>query len=255
MAARLGKPRHGDKLACRQPFPVSRRHGAPFLPPHFILPKLSGLSDERSDRITDGPHSAGVLSPDGRWRWDGRARQVVPAPQKSRDVLVKLAAYAAFAGAGISLFNEVLTFVFIRAPWTCPTPNWPRHSNHPRHQAPWAGTLVLVEWDCIGPPPPSTISKIGLGTAIAGVTVVVLSSLVVLIKPEGNRSAATKSLRPTDRRCNMAGADKFEPEGGFLSKWLTLAGIASASEWHDQHRATTGALELASRRSALPPLA
>lgn len=193
---------------------------------------MTGPSDELSERIDAGPHSAGVISTDGRWRWDGRAWQVAPAPQKSRDVLVKLAAYAAFAGAGVSLFNEVLTFVFIRE-LRDPSNAALAPTFQSIHDIAYAVGWALLVPVGVGlyriALPPSTISKVGLGTAIAGVTVVVLSSLVSLVTA---RSATDLPLPQITEAGQIVVAiwlvltNSELRSRGFLSRWLTLAGIA-----------------------------
>jgi len=152
---------------------------------------------------------------------------VVPLPEKSRDGLVKLAAYAAFAGAGVSLLNTVLTFAFTRAlrdPSNSALAPMFQTLHDIALAAGW-GLLVLVGVGLYRiARPPTTISKIGLAMAITGVTVVVLSTLVSV--------GATDLRLPQVAEAGqivvaiwLVVANSELRKRGFLSRGLTLAGI------------------------------
>lgn len=185
--------------------------------------RLSGPSPE--------PHSAGVFSPDRRWRWDGRAWQAVPLPEKSRDGLVKLAAYAAFAGAGVSLLNTAMTLAFttaLRDPSNAALAPTFQTLHDIALAAGW-GLLVLVGVGLYRVArPPSTISKIGLAMAITGVTAVVLSTLVSVATA---RSATDLRLPQVAEAGQIVVAiwlvlaNSELRRRGFLSRGLTVAGI------------------------------
>jgi len=156
---------------------------------------------------------------------------VVLLPEKSRDALVKLAAYAAFAGAGVSLLNAVLTFAFTRAlrdPSNAALEPIFQALHGISFAASW-GLLVLVGVGLYRiARPPTSVSKIGLAMAIIGVTVVVLSTLV-------NVATAGIAIDLRLPQVTEAGqvvvalwlvlANSELRRRGFLSRWLTSAGI------------------------------
>jgi hypothetical protein len=146
--------------------------------------------------------------------------------------LVRLAAYAAFAGAGVSLLNIVLTFAFTRAlrdPSNAALAPIFQTLHDIAYAAGW-GLLILVGVGLYRiARPPTRTSKIGLAMAIAGGTVVALSLLV---------NVATAQI-PIDLRLPQVAeagqivvaiwlvlANSELRSRGFLSKWLTFAGIA-----------------------------
>ena len=132
--------------------------------------------------------------------------------QRSNDPLVKLAAYATFIGAAVSMLTTVLTFIFtgvLKDP-----------SN--RDLAPIFLSIhdlgLAVGWGLLGlvavglyrlVRPPSITARIGLASAVIGVAIVVLSTLVAAA------TATTGSdlpLRP------IASAGQV-----FVAAWLVLA--------------------------------
>ena len=155
----------------------------------------------------------------------------MPLPEKSRDGLVKLAAYAAFAGAGVSLLNTVLTFAFTRAlrdPSNAALAPMFQTLHDIAYAAGW-GLLILVGVGLYRiARPPSTISKIGLAIAITGAAVVVLSTLVDVATA---RSATELRLPQVTEVGQIVVAiwlvltNSELRRRGFLSRWLTLAGI------------------------------
>ena len=149
---------------------------------------MADIVGDVSGGATPQPYAIGLLSADGRWRWDGTNWQPVQIRLQSKDVLVKLAAYAALTSSAVTLLSVVVTLIF--------TAMLKDPSN--QYLAPMFQSIraiaVGIAWGLLSlvaiglyrfARPPSVTSTIGLIFAAVGAGVVVLSELLVVVAAAG----------------------------------------------------------------------
>ncbi len=136
-------------------------------------------------RAAPVPYAVGFLSADGRWRWDGFQWQPAQIGEKTHDELVKSAAYAAFASAGMFFLNQIVLFIVFTALLSNPSNNYLR----PAFQT-IDGLTLAVAWSLLFvvalglfrlQRPSRAPSKVGLAFAGLGITLAVLDLLTIAV--------------------------------------------------------------------------
>jgi hypothetical protein len=131
------------------------------------------------------PYAVGLLSADGRWRWDGFQWQPAQIREKTHDELVKSAAYAAFVSVSMFFLNQVVLFIIFASLLSKPSNNYMR----PAFQT-TDGLTLAVAWSllfvvAVGlfrlQRPSSALSKIVLAIAGLGITLPVLHHLSIAV--------------------------------------------------------------------------
>jgi hypothetical protein len=155
--------------------------------------------------------------------------EVTPQPLIRQESLVKLAAYAAFACAGVSVLAVGLTVITLSAlkdpSNQALTPTL--QSIHALLVAAAWGFLLVVAIGLSRFQPPSTTSKIGLLLAGVGAVIVVLSALVAVVGPSGADFLAPHDTEAGEMAIGvwllMANSDLRKR--AILSRGLTQVGI------------------------------